>query len=207
MIQNFKGDSTELKMQAVADPLLNVTDAALNDFYSGGFDASPFLLAMYDDGRMPFSERITRETFVDFVRQALANFPFTGTFEIYLLILKSIFGENAEIRFEIPAAGKLSIDVEAVANSEFTFLGREFISGHFEFFDMIDDEGDTLILRGVVGIDTEYELNLLFSEIMPAGISPDITLGFFEISDFAGEGDDLIVTEEDFGIIFIEGGA
>jgi hypothetical protein len=110
MVQNFKGDSTELKMQAVATPLLDLTEAALNDFYAGGFDSSPFLLAMYDDGRIPFSERITRDSFVEFIKNTLANFPFTGTFEIYLAVLKAIFGEESEIRFTVSAPGKLSIN-------------------------------------------------------------------------------------------------
>lgn len=179
MTQNFKGDTTELKMRAVAEPLLDLTSSSLNDFYEGGFDSTPFLLAMYDDKRMPFSERIPRDAFVDFVRQAFANFPVTGTFESYLLILRSVFGEASEINFVIPTAGKLEIDIAAIANSEFQFIGREYSGGAFTFFDMIDDEGNLLTFRGVPGIDTEYKLQLLFSEIMPAGITPEIALTFY----------------------------
>jgi hypothetical protein len=206
MVQNFKGDSTELKMQAVVDPLFEVTNAALDDFNEGGYDAAPFLLAMYDDGRMPFSQRVKREYFVEFVRQILANFPFTGTFEVYLRVLEAIFGVDSEISFTVPAPGKLSIDIEAVANSTFTFIGREFVSGAFEFFDIGTSGGDTIILRGVSGIDTAYELNLLFSEVMPIGVVPNITLGFYEISDWVNESNDFMVDEDDLGIIFVEGG-
>ncbi len=205
MTQNFKGDTTEVKMKAVGDPLLDLTNASLNEFNEKGFDASPFILAMYDDGRMPFSERVNRDSFVEFVKQAFETFPFSGTFEVYLSILKSLFGEESEIRFEVPDPGVLAIDIEAIPNSEFQFIGREFIGGVFEFFDMVDSDGDSLIFRGFTGIDNEYELDLLFSEIMPAGIVPDITLGFFEISDWEDDGGDLIVDDSDFGIIFVEG--
>lgn len=208
MTQNFKGDATELKMQAVGDPLFEVTDTALDEMYSEAFDAAPFLLAMYDDGRMPFSQRINRDTFVEFIRQALSNFPFTGTFEVYLTILRAIFGEESEIRFYVDTAGALEIDVEAVADATFTFFGREFIDGAYTFFDMITQDGvDTLVFRGIIGIETEYELNLLFSELMPVGITPTITLGFFEISDWVDDEDNFIEDDDRLGIIFIEGGA
>jgi hypothetical protein len=207
IVQNFKGDAIELKMQEVANPLFDLTNIALDEFYEGGFEANEFLLMLYDESRMPFSERINRDAFVPFVKQALINFPVIGTFEVYLFILVSIFGADSEIRFYVTDAGKLEIDVEAATNSEFTFIGRQFVDGSYEFFDMIDSEGDTLILRGVAGIDTEYELNLLFSEIMPAGITPAITLGFFDISDFVDDDDDFITDDDDTGIIFVEGGA
>lgn len=204
MTQNFKGDATELKMQDVADPLLDLTDIALDEFYSDGFNANDFLLKMYDDGRMPFSERINRDAFVDFIKDALINFPFIGTFEIYLTILKAVFGEETEIRFYVTTPGALSIDVAAVGNSIFQFVGREFVSGQFEFFDMIDSDGDLLVFRGIIGIETEYELNLLFSEMMPAGIVPSISLDFFTISDWEDETGDLIEDDDGNGIIFIE---
>jgi hypothetical protein len=209
MAQNFKGDEKELKIQAVMDTLLDLTDAALDDFYSQGFNASPFLLEMYDSKRMPFSERVTRDSFVEFIKQVLTNFPFTGTFEVYLSILTAIFGVDSEIRFTVPTPGKLAIDVEAVANSTFDLIGREFVSGSYVYFDMIDSDGDTFLLRGVSGIDTEYQLSLLFSEIMPAGIVPAITLGFYDISDFAYDDTvgDEIETDDGYGIIFVEGGA
>ena len=208
MTQNFKGDATELKMQAVPSPLFDLTNASLDDFFADGFNASEFLLAMYDDGRMPFSERITRDNFVEFIRQALENFPYTGTFEVYLTILRSIFGEESEIRFYVNTPGALEIDVEAVPDATFVFIGREFVDGAYTFFDMITQDGlDTLVFRGIVGIDTEYELNLLFSELMPAGITPAITLGFFEISDWVDDDDDFIEDDDGLGIIFVEGGA
>ena len=208
MSQNFKGDPTELKMQAVGDPLFDLTETALDEFYADGFDAAPFLLLMYDDGRMPFSERINRDAFVDFVRQALKNFPFTGIFEVYLSVLKSVFGQQTEIRFYIDTPGALTIEVMAVANTEFHFIGRNFLGGsNFETFNVTDSDGNQLVFRGVPGIDTEYELNLLFSELMPCGITPEIILSFVEISDWAIDGSDDIVDDDDNGIIFIEGGS
>jgi hypothetical protein len=180
-VQNFKpNDETELKMQAIGDPAFNLTSAALDEFYAGCYDCSPFLLMLYDEKRMPFSNRIPRAAFVDFVKEALIQFPVTGTFESYIFVLLSVFGSTTDIGFTIPDPGKLHIDVMAIAETESVFLGREFLGGtSYEFFEMTDDDGNILIFRGVPGISTEYELNLLFAELIPTGISPTITLGFF----------------------------
>lgn|SRR5678815_3823223 len=191
-VQNFKGDSLELKFQAVGNPVFDLANTALDDFYANGFDASPFILMLFDEGRMPFSERIPRDAFVPFVRQALKNFPITGIFENYLFVLRSIFGDLSEINFLVPAPGKLEIDIAAISNTTFDFIGREFSGGMYTFFDMIDSDGDTLEFRGIPGISTEYELNLLFSEMMPAGIVPIIALTFYGYFDF--------IAYDDFGI-------
>lgn len=185
--QKFKGDALEVKMRAVAEPLFDITNIALDEFYENGFDAAPFLLMLYDEDRVPFSERIPRAAFVDFIRQALINFPVTGTFDSYLFVLRSIFGADTEIFFDVPDPGKLSIDVGALTNSEFDFVAREFIDGEYVFYEMVDYDLNILTFRGLPGIETEYELNLLFSEIMPCGISPDITLQFVSRSFWIAE--------------------
>lgn len=204
MIENFKGDADELKMRLVAEPVFDLTNSALNDFYAQGFDTNSFLLMLYDEKRMPFSERIPRAAFVDFVREALGNFPVTGTFESYIFVLKSIFGPDTEINFDVPASGKLGIEINAIASSEFDFIGREFISGDYQFFNMVDEIGNTLIMTGVPGIENAYELGLLFSEIIPAGITPTLFLQFIVRSDFiADDGSDML-DDSNNQIIFYE---
>lgn len=183
-VQNFKGDNLELKFQSVGNPIFDLADSSLDDFYSEGFESTPFLLMLYDEGRMPFSNRIPREAFVDFIKQALKRFPVTGIFETYLFVLRSLFGEMSEINFEIPSPGKLEIDINAIASTTFDFIGREFIDGSYTFFNIVDEDGNILQFRGIPGLSTEYELYLLFSEIMPAGIVPVIALTFYSFFDF-----------------------
>lgn len=209
-MQYFKGDPTELKMIASALQAFQVTGIDLDDFYAQGNNCDPFLLMLYDEGRMPFSERINRNAFVDFIREALARFPVTGTFEMYLFILGSIFGIQAEIFFDVPAPGKLSIEVNTVANSEFELIGREFVSGAYQFFNISDQDDNDLIVRGLPGINTQYELDLLFSEIISTGISPTISLTFYTRTFFVAEESSVlyeVITENNDNIIFYEIGA
>lgn len=208
-MQNFKGDALELKMQSVADPVFDQTDLALDEFYSGGFDCNEFLLMLYDESRMPFSERINRDAFIGFIKEALINFPFIGTFESYIFILLSIFGDHSIIEFTLSDPGKLAIKINAVVDIDYDFISREFINGAYSFYEMIDYDDANITFRGISGIDTQYELDLLFSEIIPAGITPTVTLFFFSEYDWLDDevSDEFtIIDDDDDKIIFIEGG-
>lgn len=207
MTQKFKGDAKELKFIAVGEPVFDLTDISLDEFYADGFDCAPLLLMLYDEKRMPFSNRIPRAAFVDFIREALKQFPVTGIFESYIFVLKSVFGQDTDIFFDVPAPGKLEIEVDALASSEFDFIAREFIDGVYVFSNMVDYDGNILTFRGVPGISSEYELNLLFSEIMPAGIVPTISLEFISRYVFVAEEDDVlydVLTQSNDNIIFYE---
>ncbi len=206
-MQNFKGDALELKMQSVAKQVFDQTGLALDQFYSDGFECSEFLLMLYDDKRMPFSERIARDSFIKFIGSALANFPFTGTFESYLLVLVAIFGSDSDVQFDVPAPGKLDISIESYDELTFDFLVRELVDGVYEVSTLATFEDDDIVLRGVPGIESEYEMNLLFSEVIPAGIYYTFTLNFkkkfFWISEESSEFFDMIDSDGN-QFIFIE---
>lgn len=187
MTQKFKGDAKELKMEAAGQPALDLCSNALDDFYDGCYSAADFLLALYDEGRMPFSDRVPRDAFVDFIGEAIPNFPFTGAFEAYIFMLRAIFGAGTEMQFDVPAPGKLEIIVNAAAAKEFNWIGREWAAGAFEEFGLVTSDGAELEFVSVPGIDTPEELSQLLAELIPAGIWPDITLTFFELSDFTAE--------------------
>jgi hypothetical protein len=187
MTQKFKGDADELKMEAAGQHAFDLTSDSLDEFFAGCYTANDWLLALYDNGRMPFTDRVPRDSFINFIKQAIPNFPVTGTFEAYIFILDAIFGEQTEVQFDVPSPGTLEMVVAAEASLDFDFLGREFLSGGFVEFTMQTKDGDDLKFTGISGIDSEPELNQLLSELIPAGILPDITLTFFELSEFIAE--------------------
>lgn len=207
MVQLFKGDAEELKYKAAADQVFNATEVALDDFYENGAQCEPFLLMLYDEGRVPFSQRINRDVFVSFVKRALENYPFIGNFESYLFILREIFGAESEILFDVPAPGKLAISVNSIADVIYQFIGRTVISGGYETFDVVTSDGDELVFRGLSGIDSERELGLLLSEIIPNGVFTTFSLEFFTTYSFVGEDDDGefdMVTHLGDQLIFVE---
>lgn len=202
--QKFKGDATELKMEAAAKPAFDACSLGLDQFYDDGYDASPFLLMLYDEGRMPFVDRVPRDSFVEFIREALGRFPFTGTFESYIFILNAIFGEGSGVLFEVPDPGKIEILVNASATIEFELVAKEIVDGEVVLSSMVDHIGNMITARGISGIDSEYELSLLLSELIPAGIYPAVTLAFFALYSFVDHDDNSIVDHLNNQIVFIE---
>lgn len=202
--QKFKGDDTELKMEAAALPAFQVCNTGLDAFALSGYNASPFLLGMYDDGRMPFADRVPRDSFVAFIKEALARFPFTGSFESYIFILEAIFGAGSGVLFNIPAPGKLEIAVNAASSIEFDWITAEFVDGVLTNSTMIDSSGSQMVFGGVSGIDSEFELEMLLAEIIPGGIFPAVTLAFFAIFNFVDDGGNTMVDHLGNNIVFIE---
>ena len=206
--EKFKGDATELKFEASASPAFDQISIALDEMFAEGANSSPFILMLYDEKRAPFYDRVKRIAFVEFYKEILKRFPFVGTFDTYLFVLAAIFGSEDDIRFDVPSAGVLNVDVSSGANLEFDFLARDNLGNVFE---MITSAGDKIQFRGISGIETAYELELLFSEMMPCGISPHVTLSYyskytFVADDGVGNLNDVI---DHLGnnIIFTEAGA
>lgn len=202
--QKFKGDALELKMEEVGIPAMDLCGQALDDYNAGGYDSAPFLLMLYDEGKMPFSDRVPRDSFVAFFREALTRFPFTGTFESYIFIMQSIFGDGSTVLFDVPAPGKIQMLVNAASSLEFNFVAKEFIDGIVQENNVVDSDGNQFTFRGIFGIDSEFELQMLLAELIPAGIFPDITLAFFSIYSFVDDEDNSIVTDLGDSIIFLE---
>ncbi len=207
MTQKFKGDALELKIEAAGKPAFDLTGLALDEFYDGAFTANDFLLMLYDSGRMPFSDRVPRDSFVAFFKEALARFPSTGTFESYIFIMKAIFGERTDVQFAVPAPGKIEMIVNAEAALDFGFQAREYVDGAYIIHDMVTMDGEGIIFQGISGIDSEAELTQLLAELIPAGIFADIALTFFTIDSFVAEygGDTyFMVDHEGNQLVFFE---
>lgn len=204
--EKFKGDATELKMELAASPAFDLTLASLDEFKADSYDTEPFLLMLYDEGRMPFSNRVPRDAFVSFIREALKRFKFTGTFETYLFIIANIFGADSSVLFSVPAPGKLTMVINAGTSVSFDFIVREYIDGAYVESTIVDSDGNTLTFSGISGIDSQYALEQLFAEIIPAGIFPDITLTFFTLYDFITDDGGVaeMITSDGDSIVFFE---
>lgn len=204
MTQKFKGDDLELNMESAGAVPFDACSVSLDEFLGGSYTATDFLLALYDAGRMPFSERVPRDSFVAFIQKAIPNFPVTGTFESYYFMVQSIFGDGSGILFDVPAPGKLSLIVNAAASLSFDFSGREFTNGAYAYFDLTTMDGDGIQFRGLSGIDSEAKLKQLLSELIPAGVYASITLDFFALYSFATGFGELIVDHLGNQIVFFE---
>jgi hypothetical protein len=206
MTQLFKGDQTEQKFENAGRPAFDACTQSKQMFYDEAYTAADFLLMLYDAGRMPFSQRVPRTAFVSFIREAIPNFPFSGTFESYLFILTGIFGGAVEVLFTIPGVGRLQVEVNAGgATVDFDWVAQTFVDGGFVLNNLVTDDGDQLVLSSIVGIETEGQLQALFDELIPAGVQTEITLNFFQLFQWITDGTTFtIVAQNGDEIVFYE---
>lgn len=175
-MQSYKGDATELKMIAAGTPPLNAVSLALDDFYAGAYETQALGLMIFDNGFAPLANAIRRDIFAKSFKQIFDQFLQAGSFESYLTVFRKIFGDDVEVTFTVPAAGKLTIEINATDTEESDFVARQVVSNEFVYSPVVTQEGDQLVFSSIQGFTSEYELETMLFELVPAGIFTQITL-------------------------------
>lgn len=175
-MQYFKGDETEQKIDQAADGLLSVLSAAKDDFYTGAYECAPLGDMIYDSGRSPLSNAIAKVIFRESFKEIFEAFVKVGTFEAYLTVFRKIFGEDVTVEFTLPAAGKLQINIEASVVELSDFVARSIVDNEYVFDEVIDDVDDNIAFQTVKGFTSQYELEQMLFEMVPAGIYTEISL-------------------------------
>lgn len=176
-MQKFKGDEKELRFIAVGDPVISDTSTAKTEFFDGAYAADPLGDLLWLTGRAPLSSAIPQNIFRRSFEALFNSFEFAGSFESYLTVFRQVFGEDVEVEFTVPGPGKLQIEITALG-FEISNLVARYISENQYFFDEIitQDGIDQIIVSTVKGFQTEYELNQMLFEMVPAGIFTTIIL-------------------------------
>jgi hypothetical protein len=76
----------------------------------------------------------------------------------------------------VPAPGKLNIDIVAAGTALYDFIARIIVENEYQFDTIIDDEDDTIVFQAIKGFESQYELEQMLFEMVPAGIYTEITL-------------------------------
>lgn len=176
MAQYFKGDATELKYYNSANPTLTALSSNKDDFYEGAYSAAPLGDVIFDDDRSPLSNAIPKEIFRIAFKEIFDAFIKVGTFEAYLTVFSKIFGEEVTVNFTVPAPGKLTIDISADEVELADFIARYIEDNEYIFDEVIDYDGDNIVFQSVKGFTSQYELERMLFEMVPAGVYTDINL-------------------------------
>ena len=176
-MQFFKGDDLEKKFynagKAISDDLSMQKDL----FLAGAYSTAPLGDVLYDSGRSPLANAITRDIFRSAFKEIFDSFVVAGTFESYLNVFKKIFGTSSTVTFTVPADGKLTITINATQVGLNQFVARTISNNQYIYEDMISQSGvDTLAFQTVQGFKTQYELEQMLFEMVPAGVFTTITL-------------------------------
>lgn len=175
--QFYKGDERELKFYASGAGIMDDLNIQKDLFFDEAFSTFALGEIIWDSGRSPLANAISRNIFRESFEAIFDSFLIAGTFESYLLVFRKIFGDDVDVTFTIPAPGKLNIDIIAAGVEISDFIAREIVDNEYLFYDVVDiEEDDEIVFQTVKGIESEYELNQMLFELVPAGIYTEITL-------------------------------
>jgi energy-converting hydrogenase Eha subunit E len=178
-MQQFKnGDALEKKFEDSAEPILTVLSETKDEFYTGCFSTGPLGDLIHQSSRAPLTNAIKIEIFRIAFSEIFQAFIKVGTFESYITVFKKIFGNDVVIAFTIPAPGKLNIEIQAVGIELSDFIGRVIEDNALAYHEIIDYDGDNIAFQSIKGFATQYELERMLFEMVPAGIFTDIDLTF-----------------------------
>lgn len=175
--QYFKGDSEELKFYNSASPMIDVLSQEHDDFFNESYACYVLGELLYDNNLSPLSNAIDRDIYRTSFESIIEAFVEVGTFEAYISVFEKIFGTGVSVTFTIPAAGKLEIDIIASDIELTDFVAREVGTDAYVFSEIqTQDEIDTLVFQSIQGFTSQYELEQMIFEMVPAGIYTEITL-------------------------------
>lgn len=176
MAQFFKGDSEELKYYNSGAPILGSISLQRDSFLAGAYSSFVLGDVLFDNERSPLANAIPRNIFREAFETIFDAFVVAGTFESYLTVFRNIFGPEVDVTFTVPGPGKLNIDIVTAGVAVYDFVARTIVDDEYVYDEIIDDEGDNIIFRGIKGFESQYELEKMLFEMVPNGIYTEITL-------------------------------
>ncbi len=175
-MQFFKGDDVEQKMYAIGSPIMDALSGQKDLFLAGALTAGPLGALIYDDNRAPLANAIDKDVFTQSFSIVFDAFVSGGSFESYLTVFRNVFGDDVEVTFTVPGPGQLEIDIVATGVELSHFVARTLSGSVYTFDDVVTTDGDNISFRTVKGFITQYELEQMLFEMVPAGIYTQITL-------------------------------
>lgn len=174
--QFYKGDEKELKIFNSANSVIVNLETGKDEFFDNAFSTYPLGDVLYDSGRAPLANAIPRDIFRESFATIFGSFLEAGSFETYLEVFRNIFGEDVAVTFAVPAPGKLNIDIVATGLAIFDLVGRTIQDDTYVIDEIVDYDGNNVVGQSLKGFETEYELEQMLFEMVPAGIYTQITL-------------------------------
>lgn len=177
-MQYFKGDADELKMDAVSEPIITDLSLQRSLFFAGAYETAPLGDLIFDNNLSPLANAIPRAIFRLAFKEIFEAFIDVGTVEAYITVFKKIFGDNVGLTFTVPAPGKLNVVILAQGFELNTFVARYIANNAYVFDEVVTWDGDNIAFQTLQGLTSEYEVEQMLFEMVPAGIFTTITLTF-----------------------------
>lgn len=175
-MQKFKGDATEQKFIDSATEISDALSLQKDTFLDEAFECFILGELLYDNDLCPLANAIDRTIFRESFSTIFDSFLVAGTFESYLTVFRNIFGDDVDVTFTVPGAGMLNIDIVATGLEISDFVARQIESNAYVFYEVITQDFDNIVFQTVKGFQSQYELEQMLFEMVPAGVYTEISL-------------------------------
>lgn len=174
--QFFKGDAVERKYYESGKTILDQLSQQRSEFFDDAYNCFVLGDLLFSTGRAPLANAIPQNIFRESFSTIFDSFEEAGTFEAYLTVFRKIFGDDVEVEFTVPGPGQLNIDIVSSGIEILGMTVREIDGDEYDNYTLIDDEDDRIVLQGIKGFQSQYELEQMLFEMVPAGIYTEISL-------------------------------
>ena len=164
------------KVDEAGKPAFDMINFQQDEFYADAYNCYAFGALMYDNARSPLTNAIEREIFLNTFNEIFGAFIQVGTFESYLTVFRKIFGDDVAVEFIVPSAGVLNINIQANSTQLSQAIVRQILDNEYHYFNLQTHDDDNIKFQTFKGIESQYELELLLNELIPAGIHSVVTL-------------------------------
>lgn len=172
-----ENDADEATATAIAMPTLTALGVDRTTMFNECFACYLLGDVLYDLGRDPMSDVITREVYRTSFPAIHDLFTRPGTFEFYLSVFRKIFPDDVDVEFTIPAPGKLEITISSLTLEEFGLLVRQIVDDVYVYSTLVtSDTNDPIVGHGTKGIKTQSEMEGLIVEISAYGVYTTVIL-------------------------------
>lgn len=176
-IELFNDEAETIQVDNVSKKLFDYIGVEKEEFYNDAYNNQSLGAILYDNTLLPLTQAIQRSFFLISFSQIIDSFRIVGTFENYLTILHSIFGDDAVIEFTRTAPANLQIDILTSDLSEvvntYSIIGSDGsnITGY------AGENAFQLIGYDVLPTIQNRELSAILRACAPAGIYVTFTIG------------------------------
>jgi hypothetical protein len=171
-IQLFRKEKDDISNFNIWSTCNDLTLRGLKDFFSDAYNTVSLGEILYDNKYIELSKAVKKEMFSKIYNVIFSSFAKLGTYESLITIIKSVFGEDAKIKFENSNACELHISVGQHGIDSVNWVTKDGKN-------IVSKSGANLIFQACINqISMEWVINLFNQFLRPTGVHYSISIAY-----------------------------
>lgn len=176
-MQAFKeNDQKESRVASCFNSVLDLTSFNRTEFFDGAYSSHGLGRVLFNLNASPMASVVDLNNFLEAYPAFHELFTRPGTFEFYIQVIRSVWGEQVGIEFIIPSPGILQINIDALDVVTANFSSRSIENNVYVYDNIVDHVGDSIVFQTSQGIKTQTEAERMMRELHPQGVFVETNL-------------------------------